>query len=275
MSHSRKLALLDIIGGHFADKVIEEVKQGKKLQGTGDNWDLKIHPHDMRKDHQNQDIHYFASSLIVERVSSAGLCDVSPQIDIKSLPNHAFLLTDDETSKLREDFKVLVGRILVSYIPALSFMKSVIPNHIEHKYQKEMSQQSTIVPLPMQLKDEKHYDDTVDILCEYENTIEHIYTQAGVVQLPPNTRPAQAHESLQDCHSTPDQPGGHLNKEDENDHMKGISVPFGGDQLTRVRFVGAKDLRQGCHTAKDRFDHVSPFSVELFHTKMSFVQVHT
>ena len=59
--------------------------------------------------------------------------------------------------------------------------------------------------------------------------------------------------------SLPDQPGAHFNKLDENDHMKAITAPFGGDQLTRVRFAVAEDLRSG-----------SPF---VFHTKMSFLQV--
>ena len=136
-----------------------------------------------------------------------------------------------------------------------------------------MSEKSVIVPLPMQLKDEKKYSDVVDILDYYEEELENIYTTAGVIEKPANVPTVRQVQSTERQSSLPDQPGAHFNKLDENDHMKEITVPFGGDQLTRVRFAGAKDLRSGSHTAKDRLDHCSPFVSELFHTKMSFLQV--
>lgn len=52
-----KFKLLEIIGDHFADKVIEQVKEGKRLQGIGDNWDTRINAHDMTSTHQNEDLH--------------------------------------------------------------------------------------------------------------------------------------------------------------------------------------------------------------------------
>ena len=165
---------MKLIGGHFAGKIIDEVKKGKKLQGTGDNWDIRVLVHDMRNDHENKDLHYFASTLILDRVPCEVLAQVSPRRDIKTLPNCHFLLNDAETEKLREDFKVLVGlvgRVLVENIPSLSFLKAVIPQHIVHRYSNELAQKSTIVSLPTQLKDEKKYDDVVDILCFYENTL--------------------------------------------------------------------------------------------------------
>ena len=122
----------------------------------------------MPSTHQNTYLHYFASNLIVERVPCYNLSTTSPQKDILSLPNSTFLLSS------AEDFKVLVARVLVTNIPQLSFLKSIVPQHISHKYQQEMAKKSTIIPLPMQMKDEKKYEDVVDILDSYEQELEDI-----------------------------------------------------------------------------------------------------
>ena len=105
----------------------------------------------MHKSEQNKDLHYFASNIIVERVPCEGLNKTAPQRDILTLPNSMFLLDEAETLKLREDFKVLVGRILGERIPSPSFLKSIVTTHIESKYSKEMAQKSTITPLAMQV----------------------------------------------------------------------------------------------------------------------------
>lgn len=112
-------------------------------------------------------------------------------------------------------------------------------------------------------------------LCFYENTLEEIYSKVGVINVPRNTAQAMPKGSLEGMQSAPDQPGAHITRHDDDHHMKDVCVPFGGDQLTRVRFAGAKDLRKGCHTAKDRFEHCGPIVVEPFHTKMSYLQVST
>ena len=109
------------------------------------------------KDHQNIDCHYFASNLVVERVPCDHLDNISPKGNIRQAANIDFLLNQEELHHLREEYKIIVGRVLVEFIPELRFLKTVIPNHISHQYSNEMS---TIIPLPILFKDEKKYDDS-------------------------------------------------------------------------------------------------------------------
>ena len=135
-------------------------------------------------------------------------------------------MNNSESNELQENFKVLVGRVLVENVAHLSFLKSIIPMHIHHDYEREMALKSTIVPLSMQLKDEKKYDDVVDILDYYKQELEDIYAKAGVIEKPAETKKLM---SIEGQTSAADQPGAHFNKMNDNNHMKAIAVPFGGD----------------------------------------------
>ena len=53
-----------------------------------------------------------------------------------------------------------------------------------------------------------------------------------------------------------------------------MKVPCYGDQLSRVRMAGAKDLCAGCHLARQRLDHIYPFCIVDWHTKRSFLKVY-
>ena len=74
---------------------------------------MKVHVHDMQSSHQNQDLHYFTSNLIVERVPCEDLSPIAPRRNIMKLLNSVFLLSNEEEIRLQEDFKVLVERVLV------------------------------------------------------------------------------------------------------------------------------------------------------------------
>ena len=76
--------------------------------------------------------------------------------------------------------------------------------------------------------------------------------------------------------SRPDQPLSHVPPVTAAaDLLVRVRILCFGDQLTRVRLAGAKDLRAGSHTPQDKLDHLYPFRIVDWHTKRSFLKVRT
>ena len=163
---------------------------------------------------------------------------------------------------------IIVNRLSFNHLDNTS-LKSIVTPSIEHKFSKEMTQKSTIVSLPILNCNENNYHDCVTILRTYEKWIFEIYQKAGLINQYPYLLQNPNLPDPPICN--PGQPGAHA-LPTSNDPMYSIKIPFAGDQLTRVRFAGAKDLLAGAHTPPDRFEHFYPFKPVMFHTKASFLQ---
>ena len=264
-----KYPLLEEIGGHFMTEAVKLVKSGRKFVFVLDNIDWMVKAHDMRIDEQNRMVHAVATSLVFDRVPQhpsplSGAQQTLATVNMKVLVE----LTENERVRTKERYKIILGRILCEFFTAFQRYHDLVPKHTLCPYSKEMSSPSVVVPFPVMMKDEKTYSELVDVLDAMEVWVHDIYSRAGVLPDdanlihpgPPVQAPARA-----------GQPAAHTPSVENSDSIP--QVPCYGDQLTRVRMAGAKDLRAGTHTPKDRLEHLYPFRIVDWHTKRSFLKV--
>ena len=70
--------------------------------------------------------------------------EATGQRKLMDLELSKLLPSDDSNFAVESDFITLVSRILVKYLPALSFLKDVVVHHIPHQYSQEMAQKSEV-----------------------------------------------------------------------------------------------------------------------------------
>ena len=98
--------LLDLMGGHFHDRIVELIKAGKKFNTVNDNFNCKTTVKNMRVDHRKKQHNWFASIVVFQRIDFSHLDNVRPLGDIQNFSNANHLLTSEEIKKLQSDFNL-------------------------------------------------------------------------------------------------------------------------------------------------------------------------
>lgn len=113
---------------------------------TGDNLDKTIKPRFMTINHQTQSLHYFHAYAALNRISFSGLSEDTPTSRLlRSLSASIFLPSLNDCQKLRNNYVVLVARVICSTLKTFGSFQSYIPKHILHKYSTAMSTKSVTV----------------------------------------------------------------------------------------------------------------------------------
>ena len=110
-----------------------------------------------------------------------------------------------------------------------------------------MAQRSSVIPLPILNADEKKYDDCVAILRAYENWIYKVYKKADSLNQVEGLHLPSSSAQQQPA-TDPQVPSNSVRQVPSTDLLADVLVSFGGDQLTRAIFDGAKTLLAGAHT---------------------------
>ena len=247
--------MLDDLGDDFIDHIRGKVQEGRELRVTFDNFDFRVLANIIVNGHQNSDIHWITQHITFDRVSSTNLNDTVPIIqNIKEFDNSNYLLSKRELQDQRCDYIILVSRVMLEYFPCLKSIKSVVPNHISHKYSTEMASPSEIISLPVVPYNQNKLGDVCQYLDYLTQFLVKVYSpQPDGLAANPNASTAEVAEQASQV-------------------LKGHHVPLVGDLLGRERVTGAKKTRAGCDNKTDRFEHIVE-APAVWHAKQSFLCV--
>ena len=118
---------------------------GRKL--VFDNIDYRHEVHYMTEEHQSVDNHCVTVMAVENRVSGSHLSDQQPEGGILQLENGKCIPSSRDNAKQRDNYIVLVGRVIATNIKCLRFLSDVTIPHIPHSYRKEMITKSEIVSI--------------------------------------------------------------------------------------------------------------------------------
>ncbi|KAL5467031.1 hypothetical protein EMCRGX_G031198 [Ephydatia muelleri] len=214
---------------------------------VGDNIDKNVKPRYMRSDNQTKSLHYFHVYAVADRVDTSQSSNQTNIIwDPQSVNLQVLLPSIDDERMMKENFCTLISRVLVKHMKHLQPYTSTVSQHILHKYSKEMSEKSQLIPLGVILKNENQVDEMGQIM-----EILHKYV------------PCQQSSDEIELAS-----GQLLSVK----YTKFLHILMGGDQLTVSRMRSVHEGLENSNCPRERLEGLVPV-VEDWHAKVIFLKV--
>ena len=139
---------------------------------------FELNPENLLKTTKNTDNHWISQYVTFDRVDTSGLSNSHPIGDLREFEISNYFINEEEKTKLRSDYIILVCRVLASFIPWLNPIKDVL-GHIEHRYSKEMGQQSIIVGLPVVPYNQNKHADVIKYLDWLQKFFQQVIKCSG------------------------------------------------------------------------------------------------
>ncbi len=136
MDHTVSLFCCSLIG-------LREVCPSYQI--IGDNVDLHQRPTHRSMDRKDRDHHWFHLYAVGDRVTGQDLSNDAPIAGIAKLPLQTFLPSLEECRQLRQEFGILISRVIVEKMAYFAPLKPIVPVHIQHAHAAEMKKKSELV----------------------------------------------------------------------------------------------------------------------------------
>lgn len=127
---------------------LEEFQKKRKDSGyqlVMDNVDLIIHARHTSRNKFGSDLHMAQIIAVKDRVSGLHLSNDKPSSLIKDVDMSKFVPTVTDNRLLKQEWVILIGKIISQNSPALGWFASHLPKEVPHRHIEEMKQKSQVV----------------------------------------------------------------------------------------------------------------------------------
>ena len=108
------------LGSNLSSIIKAKVDSGQELRVVFDNFDFRILTNIILCNHRNSDMHWIAQYVTFDSVPSSQLDDLKPIVpDNKDFDNVNYLMSKTELDQQRDNYIILVARVLIELFPAL------------------------------------------------------------------------------------------------------------------------------------------------------------
>ena len=129
---------------------------------------------DLRSDHRGDMIHMYSMLVVKSCVPFTGLA-ITGRFDLVFLP------TKDELQAIRGNLDILVSRVLCKYMKGLKLLSPAVPNHILHKYSKEMARKSDVHVVDVLIKNKASHSDMVEIMQHQRSFVNESFPEGHCI----------------------------------------------------------------------------------------------
>ena len=169
LSYNTTLTLIQDISKDHTPPLQQWIADDIIFKFWGDNVDKKKKVRDVRSNHQGDMLHMYSILAGKSRTPEKSLTRTGTVASLKSLSSISFLPTREDVLIVKNNLVILVSRILTQYIQGLSCLAKAVPQHITHRYSKEMSSKSEVVVLDILMKNENYHSDMVEIMTTMQD----------------------------------------------------------------------------------------------------------
>ena len=142
--HNQELQLIES-GSTAAVNEFQKQRKDSGYQLVMDNVDMVISARHTSKAKHGSDLHMVQMMAVKNRVSGHHLPNNKPTSSLKDIDIAEILPTVEDNKLLKQDWVILIGKIIAENFPELKWFASHLPREVPHDHMAEMKQKSEIV----------------------------------------------------------------------------------------------------------------------------------